>query len=76
MKRKILEYLSDAKAVVPEAPVWELPGLGGDERRLRLGFRVCSSGPAGARSHLRFLIKTPALSSATRGDAQGFGAAP
>ena len=30
MKRKILEYLSDAKAVVPEAPVWELPGLGGD----------------------------------------------
>lgn len=30
MKRKILEYFSDAKAVVLEAPVWELPGLGRD----------------------------------------------
>lgn len=30
MKRKILEYLSDAKAVVLEAPVWQLPGLGKD----------------------------------------------
>ena len=30
MKRKILEYFSDAKAVVLEAPVRELPGLGRD----------------------------------------------
>ena len=72
MKRKILEYFSDAKAVVLEAPVRELPGLGRDQRRLRLGFRVCSSGPAGARWHPRFFIKTPALSSNDLGRRAGF----